>query len=255
MKAARLAGMGLPRQSCSRWPRWGECCLYPLHMPRSVLEIERVFSMSNKQIHDYYERLASRIQSPIETRNKAKDFSKFDIEFMLRHANPEKSLLDLGAGTGLLVNHLIGKFKHIHAVEKYENFSKFITRDPGVTVTEEDVLVFDTEDRYDIVTAFGLLNFFSEAEARLLFRKIYDFSLPKGMAIVKHQMGVESNVVVNGFSEELQQPYYSEYRHVAREKDLLLEAGFEHVEVVDIYPAEYSRWPNTHFYALVGTKA
>jgi cyclopropane fatty-acyl-phospholipid synthase-like methyltransferase len=211
--------------------------------------------MSNKQIHDYYEKLASKIQSPIETRNKAKDFSKFDIEFVLRYADSDKSVLDLGAGTGLLVNHLIGKFKHIHAVEKYENFSKFITRHPTVTVTDEDVIAFDTAGKYDIVTAFGLLNFFSEEEAKRLFRKMYDFSMPNGMAIVKHQMGVNETVVVNGYSEELQQPYYSEYRHVAREKDLLLQAGFAHVEVVDIYPAEYNRWPNTHFYALVCTKS
>jgi cyclopropane fatty-acyl-phospholipid synthase-like methyltransferase len=211
--------------------------------------------MSNKQIHDYYEKLAAKIQSPIETRNKAKDFSEFDIKFVLRYASAAKTLLDLGAGTGLLVNHLVGKFKHIHAVEKYESFSKFITRDPSVTVTDEDVLTFDTEHGYDIVAAFGLLNFFSEEEAKLLFRKIYKFSVPNGMAIVKHQMGVNETVVVNGYSEELQQPYYSEYRHVAREKELLLEAGFSHVEVIDIYPAEYNRWPNTHFYALVGTKA
>jgi cyclopropane fatty-acyl-phospholipid synthase-like methyltransferase len=211
--------------------------------------------MSNKQIHDYYEKMASKIQSPIETRNKAKDFSQFDIGFMLRYAGAEKTLLDLGAGTGLLVNHLVGKFKHIHAVEKYENFSKFIARHPTVTVTNEDVLAFDTKQTYDIVSAFGLLNFFSEAEAKAMFRKIYDFSVPGGVAVIKHQMGVNETVVVNGFSEELQQPYYSEYRHVVREKELLLEAGFTHVEVADIYPAEYNRWPNTHFYALVCTKA
>lgn len=211
--------------------------------------------MSNKQIHSYYEKMASRIQSPIETRNKAKDFSGFDIDFMLRHASPEKRLLDLGAGTGLLVNHLVGKFKHIHAVEKYENFAKFIRRDGDITVTTHDVLSFDTEHRYDIVSAFGLLNFFSEEEARQLFGKMYRFLGDAGTAIVKHQMGVSGNVIVDGFSEELQQPYYSEYRHVELEKNLLLQAGFSSVEVVDIYPAEYNRWENTHFYALVGTKS
>jgi predicted TPR repeat methyltransferase len=210
--------------------------------------------MSHKQIHDYYENLASKIQSPLETRNNAKDFSRFDIEFVLRYASTEKSVLDLGAGTGLLVNHLVGKFKHIHAVEKYENFSRFITRHASITVSSADVLAFHTEYRYDIVTAFGLLNYFSDEEAKLLFRKIYDFSTSNGMAIIKHQMGVESTVVVNGFSEELRQPYYSEYRHVELERDLLLQAGFSNVEVVDIYPAEYNRWPNTHFYALVCKK-
>lgn len=210
--------------------------------------------MSNKQIHNYYEKMASRIQSPIETRNKAKDFSQFDIDFALRYANPEKTLLDLGAGSGLLVNHLVGKFKHIHAVEKYANFAKFIARDPSITVTVDDVLTFDTEDKYDIVSAFGLLNFFSEEEAQLLFGKIYKFTLDSGMAIVKHQMGVKETVVVDGYSEELGQPYYSEYRHVDHERELVLQAGFSDVEVVDIYPAEYNRWPNTHFYAFVCTK-
>ena len=199
--------------------------------------------------------MAARIKSPIETRNKAKDFSKFDIEFMLGYADEQKRLLDLGAGSGLLVNSLIGRFNHIHAVEKYDNFSQFIERDPTVTVTSEDVLSFDTSDTYDIVSAFGLMNFFSEDEAALLYGRMYKFTTDKGLTVVKHQMGLNETVVVDGFSEELQQPYYSEYRHMEVEKALLLKAGFSKVEVFDIYPAEYNRWDNTHFYALVATKA
>lgn len=41
---------------------------------------------------------------------------------------------------------------------------------------------------------------------------------------------------------------------IIRDSALLREAGCSGVETFDIYPEEYNRWDNTHFFALVQTK-
>ena len=64
-------------------------------------------------------------------------------------------------------------------------------------------------------------------------------------------MGRNETVVVNGYSEELKQPYYSEYRNLDLEKTLLENAGFVIEKVDDIYPEKFNRWENTWFKVIV----
>ncbi|WP_082564916.1 HAD-IB family phosphatase [Acidovorax sp. Root568] len=205
----------------------------------------------NANIHKYYEQLAKKIHKPIETRNKSPDFSAFDIDFIRRFSGQSKHLLDLGAGTGLLINPLIKEFGRITAVEKYPQFSRFIAREPHVELIDADLNDFDTSERFDLITIFGVMNFFNRDEALKLYRKAIRWLQPGGVLILKHQMGIQEDVLVDGYSEELGEKYYSEYRWIQREIQLVAEAGFVVDEPVDIYPAAFNRWPNTHFYALV----
>jgi len=209
--------------------------------------------MGNKNIIEYYDQLAKKITDAKATRNKAKDFSKYDIALMKTFANKNKILLDLGAGTGLLINHLIDDFKHITAVEKYSEFSKFIKKTSKITIINEDLLMlnFSENAKYDVISLFGVMNYFNADEASVLYKKIVGFLNNNGVLIIKNQMGIEEDVIVNGFSKELQTNYYSEYRHIDKEIGLLKEIGFKEITTKDIYPQEYNRWDNTHFYALI----
>ena len=209
--------------------------------------------MGNEKIIRFYDKLAQTISDPKATRNKAKDFSKFDIQLMKSLGGKDKTLLDLGSGTGLLVNHIVDDFKMITAVEKYPEFSRFITKTPKIRIINEDILnlQLSLDHKYDIVSLFGVMPYFDYDEAILIYDKVKKYIKDDGILIVKNQFGVKEDVVVNGFSEELKTNYYSEYRHVEKEKNILIEKGFSNVEVIDIYPAEYNRWDNTHFYALI----
>ncbi len=209
--------------------------------------------MGNKNIGEYYQKMADNITDPKETRNKAKDFSKFDIKLIKMLADTKKTLLDLGSGTGLLINNLEFDFKQITAVEKYPEFSKFILESPYIKVINEDLLTFEITDDslFDIVSLFGVMNFFDNVETKMIYSKIYSYLADDGVLVVKNQMGIKNDVIVNGFSEELKTNYYSEYRHVDSEITLLGDIGFVDIEKIDIYPPEYNRWDNTHFYALV----
>ena len=198
--------------------------------------------------------MAEKITSPTETRNKSKDFSQFDVDLVSKYSNPTQSVLDLGSGTGLLINKVSHLFRKVTAVEKYEGFSRFINRAQNLEVVVDDLLNYTPTDQYDLVTIFGVMNFFSNEEAIEIYRRANTALNQDGLLIVKNQMGILEDVIVNGFSSELDAEYYSHYRTVANETALLNRAGFKVLDCVDIYPPEFNRWPNTHFYALVCDK-
>lgn len=208
----------------------------------------------NKNIGSYYSKMAKKITTPTETRNKSKDFSQYDIALMRKISNKNKTLLDLGAGTGLLVNHLENHFKKIVAVEKYPNFSKFIQQSEVISVINMDLLELKIDSTFDYISLFGVMNFFNDAETTLIYKNINKILNKNGTLIIKNQMGITQDVVINGYSKELDADYYSMYRQVDREIDLLHKIGFNDIEKIDIYPPEFNRWKDTHFYALVCKK-
>ncbi len=209
--------------------------------------------MGNKSIEQYYTEMAKTITNPKATRNNAKDFSEYDIKLLRRIANKDKTLLDLGSGTGLLINHLYHDFKQITAVEKYPDFSKFINKSPNIKIITDDLLNLGDLDniKYDIVSLFGVMNYLDSAESQAIYIKAYGYLKEGGILVVKNQMGIEQDVIINGYSEELKTNYYSEYRQVDKEVALLNKVGFTNIEKIDIYPPEYNRWDNTHFYAFI----
>lgn len=93
-----------------------------------------------------------------------------------------------------------------------------------------------------------------QEQANIIYIKVMRFLKDDGVLVVKHQMGIEEDVVVDGYSKELESNYFSEYRWIKKERELLRGVGFGDIETIDIYPPEYNRWDNTHFYALVCKK-
>lgn len=98
------------------------------------------------------------------------------------------------------------------------------------------------------------MHYVNEIEAKSIYSKYFNYVSEQGKMIVKNQFGLHEDVTVDGFSEELQENYFSQYRYIDKEIRLLREVGFNNIEVVDIYPKECNRWDNTHFYALVAEK-
>jgi cyclopropane fatty-acyl-phospholipid synthase-like methyltransferase len=205
--------------------------------------------MGNKNIEEYYLKMAEKITDPKATRNNAKDFTEFDVKLMKDFADKNKTLLDMGSGTGLLINNLIDSFKHITAIEKYPNFSKFITKSHKIKLITEDLLDLGDigNNEFDVVSLLGVMNYFSIEEAKYLYDKSISYLKKGGALIVKNQFGINEDVIIDGYSEELKTDYYSEYRQVDKEIQLLESIGFHSIEKIDIYPPEYNRWGNTHF--------
>jgi hypothetical protein len=121
-------------------------------------------------------------------------------------------------------------------------------------IINEDVLTFLPSKKYNLITAFGLLNYFSYVEAEAIYQMVFNGLKKSGKFILKHQMGVTEDVLIKGYSSELGCDYYSNYRWIENELNLLRDVGFKISEVVDIYPPEFNRFDNTHFFAIVCTK-
>ena len=208
--------------------------------------------MANKKIISFYDELSKNIRSPLELRNKSNDTSNMDIEFIKQYSNRSDTLLDIGSGTGLTVNYLINFFKEIIALEKYKKFSNFIVE--PISIVNEDIKMFDFKKyNFDIATIFGVMNYFSEEESLLIYKKFFQTISNDGILIVKNQMGLHEDVKVE-YSEELNSNYFSLYRQVDKEIENIEKIGFKLVEKNDIYPKSFNRFENTHFYALVFKK-
>ncbi|MBF7045960.1 class I SAM-dependent methyltransferase [Campylobacter volucris] len=181
------------------------------------------------------------------------DYTDIDANFILKHSSKSSKILDLGSGTGLIVNKLYDKISHIDCVEFYKEFSKFIVQSPNINVYNQLLQDFRIEKKYDVITAFGVMHHFSEEEATKLYKKYFSYLEKDGKMIIKNQFGLKEDVIVNGYSEEQNTNYYAHYRYICKEIYILKEIGFKDVEYYDIYPPECNRWNNTHFYAIVAS--
>ena len=186
--------------------------------------------------------------------NSFNDYTPYDVDFILKYANSNTTILDIASGTGLIINKFYDKVKEIVAVELFENFSKYIIKADNVSVINQDVLNFETNREFDLITMFGIMQYFNQQESQNIYEKYFNYLKPGGTIIIKGQLGQFEDVTVSGYSEELKTNYYSEYRFKETEMEMVKTAGFKSVELFDIYPAECNRWDNTHFYAIVAKK-
>ena len=185
---------------------------------------------------------------------KNSDFSDIDTAFIRKYTNNSSSVLDLGSGTGLIVNKLFPYVKSIIAVEPFIQFTQYIAKKNNITVINSNIAEFSTDMKFDIILFFALMHYVDEIEAASIYRKYINYLSKNGKMIVKNQFGLHKDVTIDGFSEELQENYFAQYRLLIKEVRLLHEAGFGKIEIVDIYPKECNRWDDTHFYALVAEK-
>jgi cyclopropane fatty-acyl-phospholipid synthase-like methyltransferase len=186
--------------------------------------------------------------------NAFNDYTQLDAAFILKYATKNSVLLDLASGTGLILNKIYDKVRAIVAVERFEEFSRFIQKSDNITVINEDIKKYAPASVFDLVTMFGVVQYFDYSEIAEIYQKYSECLKPQGKLIIKNQFGVKEDVLISGYSEELKEDYFSQYRYIGHEVELLTKTGYRNIEVVDIYPPECNRWDNTHFYAIVAEK-
>lgn len=205
--------------------------------------------MSRSQ--QYWENLSKRIKTPAETKNKRPDTSDLEVEFLSRFLDKSDEVIDIGSGSGLIVNKLIQKVKHITAVEKFEGFTKFIIDHPNVLVIIADITGFRIRKEYDAALCLGVTQFFVEKEALDIYENLYLMIKQEGLLIIRMQCGLEKDIVVDGYSEELETEYFAEYRQKEKEIELLKKAGFSRVDTFDIFPDTLNVWPDSRHFIFV----
>jgi 16S rRNA G527 N7-methylase RsmG len=180
------------------------------------------------------------------------DHSEIDVLFISKYLNRDSVWLDIGSGSGAIINKINpNDIKKLICVEPIENYAKKIKKAENVEVITATFDDFITQNHFDLITAFGVMHYFNSTEAYNVYRHLGSIAKDKCYLIIKNQFAVKNKVIINNFSNELKMHYFAEYRTVEEEKTMLREAGFDFVDLIDIYPNTANRFSNTHFFALV----
>ncbi len=207
--------------------------------------------MDKKKVDAFWSKRA-KIEDPrVATHFKKDDTHVYDLELIRKYTNPNSDILDLGCGTCYLANELATEVHYIKAVDKYPEFLKHCLTVPNLETLASDVLDYTDTRKYDLILLFGVVMYFSEEDTQKIYSMCRNMLKPQGKLIVKHQCGVNEDVAIDNYSPTIGDTYYAVYKHVDKDKKLLEQ--YFGVDVVDIYPPRLNPWPNTHFYAFIGT--
>lgn len=199
----------------------------------------------------YWSLLSQKIKSPIETKNKRPDTSNVEIDLYMKYLSPETELLDLGSGSGIIINKLYDKVKSIWAIEKYPGFSQFIEDKDNILVINADLIGFKIRRKFDAILCTGVTQCLERNEASEMYKNCIEMLKEDGILILRSHCGINEDVIIDGYSKELDSVYYAEYRHKAAEINLLNKAGFKNVKTYDILPDSINVWENTRHYIFI----
>lgn len=208
----------------------------------------------NSTVDEFYKNRKSNKDKVLAVRLHEDERLKYDLELISNYIDDEKKILDLGCGTGVIVNEIADNCKEIHAVDKYDFFVKECIESPKVKTYVSDIIDFYVEEKFDIIIIFGVMIYITGDDIATVYRNCMDMLNVNGKLIIRNQFGVLDDVLIDKFSEELNFNYFAEYRTKERETKILKNIGFNDVEVIDIYPKEMNKWDNTHNYALICSK-
>lgn len=204
----------------------------------------------NKIIDEFFRKRFNLEDNYIVSRYSKNNRDEFDFNFILKYLSDNTTVLDLGCGTGVLEEKLAPYVKQIIGVDKYQEFIERAFRADNIEYIVSELSQLNISEKYDLVLLFGVSMYLSDNEFDKLIDKIILLMKKQSTLIVKNQWGVDEEVIINKFSEELQSIYYAKYRKLADICKYLSNKGFS-VQVHDIYPPNLNKWSTTHEYALV----
>lgn len=206
--------------------------------------------MNSNKSKAYWQKMADSISSQNETTNKRNnEYLKTDIAFVKSHLNQNDDLLDIGAGSGLVTNELINSVKTIIAVETFEGLTQFIHKD--ILVINAELPTFKIRKEFDKIICTGVTHFFTKFDVEKIYENMFKMLKPGGKLVLRSHCGLKETVVINGYSEELSSEYFTEYRKLEEEVELIKSKGFTRVDVIDEVADELNVWENTRHYYFV----
>ena len=178
------------------------------------------------------------------------DATSLDAAYLQNYCTKNCCLLDLGSGTGLILQKIVNFVSEIDALEPVASLSSHIITHPNIKIISDNIFDYSPIKKYDLITMFGFMHYFESSEAANVYELCASWLKEDGTLIVKNQFGIGSEVIINGYSSSLGSDYFAHYRTIEAEKILLEDSGFQVLSVDDIYPKEFNKWSNTHYYAI-----
>ncbi len=151
-----------------------------------------------------------------------------------RDLGPDASVLDLGSGVGVWAEYFAQRFSNVVAVEAsstlYTALKDRCSPYPNVTTHNRDVLSFEPNnnseatDRFGLVFLGGLLMYLNDDDVSTLLRKLIPHLEPGAIVLCRE------STIRHGVNT-LQGDYQVTYRSVETYRRILLDAGFDIVNV------------------------
>jgi len=207
-------------------------------------------SIDKNKVHEFWKSRTEIQDSVLATHFKNDGTQAYDLRFILDQVDKPCKTLDLGAGTCMVSAELAKQGYKVTAVDKYKEFLDKAPQHENLQTIVADVETFETTDRFDMILVFGVTNYFSNAEAEQIYINCKKHLTPNGVLLVKHQYGIEEDVVVDHYSEQIGSDYHAVYRRAEMEHSLL-SSIFANILQHDIYPDNLNKWDNTRFYSFV----
>lgn len=178
---------------------------------------------------------------------------KYDIEFVERYITSDSIVCDLCCGEGYMSTEMSKKANIVYAVDINGNFLDRMKDQANIITVESDAVDYFCDQQLDLITIFGAIQYNMGDDVRHIYENCYAMLKNGGWLLVSGQWGLESRVLVDSFSEELQKSYFAEYRTLIEDCELLGELGF-HTELHKILPDSFNRFNNTRFMCIAAHK-
>ena len=209
--------------------------------------------MSSEKSRVYWSKMSESIKNPNETTNKRKDtYLENEVSFLKKHLVENTDIIDIGSGSGLIVNELVDYLNSIIAVETFSGLTQFI--DKRILVINAELANFKIRKEFDAIVSTGVTHYFTREDVLKIYKNMYSMLKSGSKLIMRSHCGITKDVIINGFSEELQSDYFTEYRQLDSEVELLKSVGFKSVDVFDEVDDELNVWENTRHYYIVCVK-
>ena len=152
----------------------------------------------------------------------------------IRELRSGTAVLDLGSGVGVWTEYFAQRFARVVAVEAsstlYEALTDRCSRYPNVTTYNRDVLSFMLKgqrgptDGFGLVFLGGLLMYLNDRDVRALLRRLIPCLEPEALVLCRE------STIRHGV-QALQGDYQVVYRSVETYRSILVDAGFDVVNV------------------------
>ncbi len=152
----------------------------------------------------------------------------------IQDLGPGTSVLDLGSGVGVWTEYFAQRFAKVVAVEAsstlYEVLEDRCSPYPNVTTYNHDVLSFEPKGKFGPTGGFGLvflgglLMYLNDRDVRALLRKLIPYLEPGALVLCRES-------TIRHGARALQGDYQVVYRSVETYRSILVDAGFDVVNV------------------------
>lgn len=183
------------------------------------------------------------------------DLLEFEISYLTQKRPQDfKSIkiLDMGSGSGELSKRLQEHGDILIAVDFEENYRRFFRESDSQFFTHSDVIGFESEENFDIILLCGVVTHLTTIEENQIYEKVSKLLAPRGFAVIKHQMSINKEFIVNTYSEALAENYSARYSSFL-ETEVKLKSIFQEVEFVE-YPKTFNKFDNSKHVAFLVKK-